>query len=51
MCNFNFVITSMMPSLSPILKQHVLAASVNALKLLNNVLDLKILHDQLHKMH
>ena len=39
------------PSLSPVLKQHVLAASSNALKLLNNVKDLPVSFDQLHKIH
>ena len=41
----------LMPSLSPILKQHLLAASANALKLLNNVKDLRISYNQLHKFH
>ena len=40
-----------MPSLSPILKQHLLAASANTLKLLNNVKDLRISYNQLHKFH
>ena len=40
-----------MQTLSPILKRHLLAASANALKLLNNVSDLRISHDQIHKLH
>ena len=41
----------LMPSLSPILKQHILAASSYALKLLNNKSDLRISYDELHKLH
>ena len=40
-----------MQTLSPILKRHLLAASANALKLLNNVSDLRISHDQIHRLH
>ena len=40
-----------MQSLSPVLKRHLLFASANALKLLNNVSDLKISHEQIHKFH
>ena len=40
-----------MQSLSPALKQHLLAASSMALRLLNNRSDLRISYDQLHKIH
>ena len=40
-----------MPSLSPALKQHLLAASAWALKLLGNRNDLMISYDDLHKFH
>ena len=39
-----------MPSLSPALKQQLLAASTRALKLLNNRSDLRISYDQQHKL-
>ena len=48
--SYNFEIW-LMPSLSPGLKQNILAASANALKLLNNVNDLRISYKQLHKPH
>ena len=41
----------LLPSLSPFLKQHLLAASANALKTLNNCRDLQISYDQLHRLH
>ena len=41
----------LMQSLSPALKQHLLAASSMALRLLNNRSDLRISYDQLHKIH
>ena len=41
----------LMPSLSPALKQHLLAASAWALKLLGNRNDLMISYDDLHKFH
>ena len=41
----------LMSSLAPILKQHLLSASASALKLLNNVSDLRVSYDQLHKAH
>ena len=40
-----------LPSLSPFFKQHLLAASANALKTLNNCRDLQISYDQLHRLH
>ena len=40
----------LMPSLSPALKQQLLAASTRALKLLNNRSDLRISYDQQHKL-
>ena len=40
-----------MPSLNPRSKQQLLAASSNALKILNNQSDLMISYEQLHKMH
>ena len=40
-----------MNSIPPVLKQHLLAASSNALKLLNNKSDLRISYDQLHRLH
>ena len=41
----------LMQSLSPTLKRHLLSASANALKLLNNVSDLRISHEQIHNLH
>ena len=41
----------LMSSQSSGLKQNILAASANALKLLNNVNDLRISYKQLHKPH
>ena len=41
----------LMNSLSPALKQHILAASSNALRLLNNIQDMKISYEQIHKVH
>ena len=40
----------MMQTLSPILKRHLLSASANALKLLNNVSDLRMSHEQIHRL-
>ena len=40
----------LMPSLSPVLKQQVLAASARALRLLNNTSDLRTSYEQLHKL-
>ena len=37
--------------LAPVLKKHILAASSNALKILNNVSDLIISYEQLQKIH
>ena len=41
----------LMDSISPVLKQHILAASANALKLLSNTNDLRVSYNQLHKIH
>ena len=41
----------LMQTLSPALKQHVLAASAHALKILNNQSDLRMLFDQIHRIH
>ena len=40
----------LMPSLSPVLKQQVLAASSRALRLLNNTSGLRTSYEQLHKL-
>ena len=39
-----------MPSLSPLLKQQLLAASTRALKLISNITDLRISYEQQHKI-
>ena len=41
----------LMPSISPRLKQQLLSASANALRLLNNISDLRLSFDQLHNIH
>ena len=41
----------LLASLSPFLKQHLLAASANALKSLNNYSDIQISYEQLHRLH
>ena len=40
-----------MNSLNTVLKQHLLSASANALKLLGNKSDLRTSYDQLHRIH
>ena len=40
----------LLPSLNTVLKQHILSASANALRLLHNKSDLRISYDQLHRM-
>ena len=40
----------LLPSLSRVLKQHVLSASANALRMLNGVSDLRLSYEQLHKI-
>ena len=40
----------LLPSLNTVLKQHILSASANALRLLHKKSDLRISYDQLHRM-
>ena len=41
----------LMPSLSTILKQHIMSASANALRLLDNIGDLEMSFERLHLFH